>query len=304
MKIIKATRVYKAELPAADLLRKHLEELTFSDISEHEYSRSGFVPAPGSPDGDLVTALSGGYALGMRYDEKIVPAASVKAATAKRAEEIHAAQGYAVGRKQLRELRDEVFHEMLKVALHRTTVVPIFYDPASHLLLVCTTSEKLADLAMRNLIKVVGSIKTTTIHIAELKGGLTARLRDQVFTAENKFGAFTLGGSFWLKLDKEKVTIESSVSEEDSGPLREALESSLQVEALRLSLGPVAFKLSSDFVFRSVSFEAPEEEESFETMADAWMHEAAVQLKLMVDAIEQLCELVGYTPPEEDDFND
>lgn len=300
MKIIKAARVYKAELPLAEALRGHLAELSFTDLSDHEYSRSGFVPMPGSPDGDLVTVLARGYAMALRYDEKIVPAASVKAATAKRAEELAEQQGYGVGRKQLRELRDLVFQEMLVPALHRTTVVPIFYDPPSGFLLVCTPSQKLADLVMSNLVKVVGSIKTTTIHIAELKNGLTTKLRDHVFTGENQFGAFSLGGSFWLKLGAEKVTIETEANEEDTGPLREALEASLQIEALRLVHGLLSFKLSSDFVFRGISFGAPDEEEAFESVADAWMHEAAVQLRMMVDGVERLCELMSYAPPTPD----
>lgn len=296
MKIIKAARVYKAGLPPAADLRRHLEELAFTEIGSAEYSRCGFVPAPGSPDGDLVTVLARGYAFALRYDEKIVPAVSVKAEVAKLA----AAMDPKPGRKQLREMRDEVFTAMVGRALHRTTVVPCFFDPVSKILIVCTVSQKLADLAMSNLVKVVGSIETTTIHIAELKNGLTTKLRDHIFTGENQFGAFDLGNSFCLKLDGEKVTIVSSQDEEENGPLREALEAQLQVESIELVHGLVSFKLSSDFVFRGIAFAEPEEDTDHETTADEWMHEAAVQLQLTVDAVERLCDLMGYQPPADD----
>lgn len=297
MKIIKAARVYKAKLPLAADLRKHLEEMTFLDIQSRQYSNGGFVPAPGSPDADLVTVLSRGYAFAFRFDEKIIPAASVKAEVAKRAAVIEEQEGYKPGRKALSELRACVFEEMVQVALHKTTVVPIFYDPETGYLVVCTVSQKLADRVMGSLVKVVGSVETTTIHIAELKNGLTTKLRDQVFTGVNQFGDFELAGSFWLKLAGEKVAIESSTNEEDNGALREALETSLQVEAISLQHHITSFKLSSDFVFRGISFAEPEEEKTYDNMADAWMDEAALQLLNFASVVQSLCDLMGYTPP-------
>ena len=298
MKIIKAARVYKAKLPLAADLRGHLEEMTFLEIKANQYSHGGFVPAPGAPDADLVTVLSRGYAFAFRFDEKIIPAASVKAEVTKRAQAIEDAEGYKPGRKALRELRDIVFEEMVLVALHKTTVVPAFYDPEANYLVVCTVSQKLADLVMSSLVKVVGSIETSTIHIAELKNGLTTKLRDHIYTSENQFGDFELAGSFWLKRDSEKVVIESATSEEDNGALREALETMLQVEAIRLQHHVTTFKLSSDFIFRGITFAEPEEETTYENMADAWMDEAALQLLNFTAAVQSLCDLMGYAPPE------
>lgn len=289
MKIIKAARVYKAGLPNLPLLRDHLEELAFTEISSHEYSRTGFVATPGSPSAELVTFLPSGYSFALRYDEKIIPAASVKAEVAKRA----AAMDYKPGRKQLREMRDEVFADMVTVALHRTTIVPCFYHPASETLLVCTVSQKLADLVMSSLVKVIGSIKTTTIHIAELKNGLTTKIKNQLFTGDTQFPGFELPGSFWLKSDNgEKVSIEIEVGDSD-GPLSEALGAGLQVEALRLNRGIVSFKLSSDFVFRGISFVEGEEEPE----EDAWVGEADIQLIEMADTVKALCDLMGYEAP-------
>ena len=289
MKIIKADRVYKAGLPNIELLRGHLAELAFTEISSHEYSRSGFVPTPGSPSAELVTFLPNGYSFALRYDEKIIPAASVKAEVARLA----AGVDPKPGRKQLREMRDDVFAAMVERALHRTTIVSCFYHPASETLLVCTVSQKLADLVTSNLVKVVGSIKTTTIHIAELKHGLTTKLKNQLFTGDHQFPGFELPGSFWLKSAGEKVSIELEAGDSD-GPLSEALGAGLQVDALRLTRGIVSFKLSSDFVFRGISFVDSEEEPDDD---DAWPGEANLQLLEMADTVQALCDLMGYVEP-------
>lgn len=295
MKIIKAARVYKAGLPNIALLPNLLEELAFTEISSHEYSRSGFVPTPGSPSAELVTFLPSGYSFALRYDEKIIPSASVKAEVAKRAQAIEALEGYKPGRKLLRELRDSVFADMVKVALHRTTIISCFYHPASETLLVCTVSQKLADMVMSSLVKVVGSIKTTTIHINGLKNGLTTKVT-QGLGGVCQFPGFELPGSFWLKSDNgEKVSIELEVGDSD-GPLSEALGAGLQIESLRLVHGMVSFKLSCDFVFRGITFIETEDEPE----EDAWVGEANLQLLEMADTVQDLCDLMGYEAPETD----
>lgn len=299
MKIIKATRVYAAALPNAATIQDHLEELTFTELLSSQYSTTGFVPVPGAKDGNLVTKLDAGYAFALRFDEKIVPAASVKAEVAKRAEQIAADEGFKPDRQRLRELREIVFSDMVKVALHKTTIVPCFYDTTKGYLFVATVSQKLADMVMRDLVRAVGSVETRTIHIDNLKNGLTSRLKDQLFAELEKFGSFELTGSYWLREGNEKVSIE--LTSDNDEPLRKALEAGLQVEALRLLSGPVEFKLSSDFVFRGITFAEPEgEPQAFESMAEAWLAEASLQLVLLTGVIADLCELLGYQPPKAD----
>ncbi|MCE1244911.1 recombination-associated protein RdgC [Oryzomicrobium sp.] len=293
--IIKSARVYRAKLPAtAELMANHLTELAFTELGEHDYCRSGFVPA-GDGTQELVRTLPGSHirVFATRYDEKIIPAAAVKAALAKRCDEIAELEGYRPGRKWVRELRDEVFAELKTRALHRSTVVLGFYNPGTHALVLATSSNKLAARVISDLVKVVGSVETTTIHVDELKQGLTTRLTDHL-AGKDSFGDFEPAGAYWLRLDNEKVTIQAS---SDEGPLREAMSNGLQVDAIRLNHHAVTFKLGADFVFRGISFTDLEEEQPADDAFEAWGLEALFQFMNLEAAIDALCELVGYVPP-------
>lgn len=291
--IIKNAIVYRAVLPSAPNLAEHLTELAHTPIGERDYSRTGFVPPPGSDQVGLLVSAGDCLVFALRYDEKIIPAASVQAALAERIKEIEADTGVKVGRKEKRELRDQVFDAMLPHGLFRTTVVSCFYHPGSGILAVATGSDKMADRALKALIKVVGSVETRTININDLKAGLTQRLTDHVSMGPGSFGPFNPAGDYWLQMDGAKVTILGETP--DGLELKEALTSGMRVDAIRLShADELTFKLTTDFKFKSLSFPGEIEPGENDVAADIWLAEAGAQFTLLRAAVTDLCELVGY----------
>lgn len=63
--------VYRATLPSIEAVEGHLQELPYSELTETEFARASFVPNPIT--GELVTPITGGYAIVIRRDEKIIP---------------------------------------------------------------------------------------------------------------------------------------------------------------------------------------------------------------------------------------
>ena len=305
MNLLKNAVVFSAELPSRDLMLGHLAEIPFAPIGETMVSRAGFIL--NATTGELVTPIEGGYSFSVRLDEKILPEVAVKRAVA------DAIQAYADENELLIADLDEdlvgLLHEqtlakLIANALIKTTIVHCFYSEAAQFLIVPTTSKPLAQTAMSLLIKAVGSVKTSTIHVSNIKGGLTTRLKnflgmDGEDSDETAFDGFKLGESCLLKLKSDKAKFDMDDLTAASAGLREALDAEMEVELMELVHEGVAFKLTHDFKLRGIQFlnELSEEEEQKLEEADAafaWRLTAATQLLQVVALIDALCALFEY----------
>lgn len=305
MKLIKNAIVYRVDLPSNDDLTKNLEELPFVPLGETMLGSSGFVPNRGT--GELVTPIAGGLAISMRYDEKIIPESAVRARVDEKAAEINREEGRTLRRKERAEIRDVILAEMARVAFEKTAYVDAFYYRQEGYLIVATGSKSLASMLTGLLVRAVGSIKSQTINVSDLKQGITTRLRNWIDGIENmqgtaQFGPFGVGSHVQMKgLSGERLSIqmEESVSEAKEA-VAEALASGFMVERIALDHGPVSFRLTSDFHLKSISIDAADEPEDDDMdAAGYWRHEAGAQLALVADVISNLCDLCGYVPPEE-----
>lgn len=304
-KLIPNAIAYKAELPTAAQLAKHLEELPYAVIGETMISRASFVPNKTS--NELVTEFEGGFAFHLRYDEKILPKAIVKAKADERIAKIEADHGGRLKKIERVAIYDQVLVELAKTALVKTAIIPAFYRQADHLLIVATGSKNLANILVHYLIHVVGSVKTTTIHISDIKHGVTTRLKQHLEGEEGVFEGFEVGDSVALKHDGQKISYSLTELDTAREGLLEALGKGFQVERIALEHGGVEFKLTSDFHFKAVRFDDVEhdvehDDEHDDDMLDAvalWQHEASVQVLQFAAVINQLCDLLGYQPEED-----
>lgn len=293
MNHIKSAFVYRIDLPSPEALAGHLDKLRHREILEIESENAGFVP---SLENNLVTKFEGGIAFALRYDEKILPSSVVNEETKRRAKEVEDASGRRVTKIERQAIKEQVTIDLLKVSHVRSKTVTSLYHTGSRLLIVPVSSKHLAAVVTSMLVKAVGAAKTTTINISDVKGGLTTRLASYLanFGSSDVFGEFDLSPEVWLKGETGKVTYQiEDFGAADRG-LVEALDSGMRVEAVRLGYGPVSFKLTGDFSFKSVRFEEGAEPIAHDDYIAEWKHEAAVQVFALVQAIEALCVLFDY----------
>lgn len=297
MKLIKACRVYAAELPPVNELEPLLEGSQFSELTDQQGNGAGFVPLI---NGKYTLDFGCGFAFKLRYDEKILPAGVIKSQVAKRVEEIEAEEGRAVGSKERAQIKDEVIFQLLPVAFIKEQTITCFYWKKDKLLIVPTASSKLADIVTSRLIRAVGSIKTTTIHVDGIKQSLTSKLLDYLTTGKNDTG-FEFDSSVRLKADEGRVTtIRGADLDEAKEGIIEAISQGARVVEVGLSTSTMFFKLSHDFVIRGVTFFGEDEPDEFDDEVDAFSHHAALQTIMLSDTILKLMDLFGYKSPEAD----
>lgn len=295
MKFIKNVLVYKAALPSAAAMRVHLAERPFSDPTSLQAQSHGFISVDRMFD--LVSEFEGGYAFSWRIDEKVVPASAVAAELKKRCAAVEEDQGFPPGRIQRRDIKNGVIEDFTARALIKSTPFTCFYDTKNQYLFIPTTSTSTADRIISDLIHATGSVKMSTIHVSDMKNGLTTRLKGWLAEFDDgHFGSFEPCDSVTLARGKETIGIKVDVLESAQVALRDALDSGFTVTAMRLSQGDsFSFGLTSSFRIKSIAQEIDSLE--LESHDERFVRQAAVELFSLSAVVTELCTLLGYREP-------
>lgn len=289
-RLIRNALVYKAELPGADALTRHLEERQFVEAQPFEAGSVGFVARDGH---QLVDVFHGGIAFTARIDEKIIPAAAVRTELEKRCKETCESMGMRrIGKTLKAEIRDQIILEFRSKALIRTNHVTCFYDTTKGHLVIPTTSRTTAGHITGLLVQVIGSIKTETIHISDVKHGLTTRMTAWMDGDTDAFGEFSPCDEVAMTSGSEKLTVKMDSLANAERALREAISRNFTIKSMRFHAGTeVKFGLTSEFAFKSIDFPIAD---ATQIEDDMWLHEASVQLLSFSAIVSDLCDLLGY----------
>ncbi|QCJ70480.1 exonuclease [Providencia heimbachae] len=285
--------IFKAELPSAEVLENHLKELPFVDILESHYSSNGFIP--NRLTSELVMPIEGGYIIQFRIDEKILPSSAVAFEVNKRIAKL---QEQGVEEYSVMDIKYGVLAELLKIALTKTKVITALYHIEKGFLIVSTTNKSDSQALVGSLVKACGSVKTETIHVDDVKKGITTRLTNYIDdrSPDDCFGYSLFPGNFYLlqrkvekKLESIKYDAELDYIKEE---LTETLSNSFRVSLMELSTRDIIFKLNENFQFKGIK-----PIHDLECDGDSvyrYRHINAVFMFHMVNTIELLIELLKY----------
>ncbi|HCJ7435900.1 TPA: recombination-associated protein RdgC [Citrobacter freundii] len=285
--------VYRATLPSIEAIEGHLLELPYSEIGETEFSRASFVPNPIT--GELVTPISGGYAIVIRHDQKIIPQHVVLKEAAARIQRIEDMSGSKIKRIERLAIIDSVRVDLCKRAFVKSTLILALYSTNEKLLVVNTTNKNIAGMAVAMLVKVVGSVKTETINISDIKNGLTTRLKNYINGVANDFEGFTVGNYIQLSrlADQKEVIRYSAEHDSIQSELADSLNSGFTADKMELAGCGVSFILTENFHFSRINTQAQtfndEDDKAFQ-----WCHQAGADLFQFSKVVNLMCDLLSY----------
>lgn len=294
--LIKSASVYKAELPNADALRAHLAEKPFAECEPTQTVSVGFVPIN---EQDLVVEFPGGLAFGVRIDTKIIPTSAIQKETRRLTERFEQLEGRKPKKLERLDLKDAALLSLAKTAFVKTALIRVFYHRDTGYLIVPTTSAKLCDIVTSQLVQAVGSVKTETIHVSNVKHGLTTRLRNWLghqtgeFSDGEGFGAFHPCGEVAMAQEKRKITIKMGGLESAQSAITEAFAGAFEVTSLGLTYnGQTEFRLTHDFKFKGLGFADtpdPDNEDPYGLAVTA-----ALEVSALADVVTELCTMLAY----------
>lgn len=93
------------------------------------------------------------FLLALKVSKKILPSSVVNQVTKDRAKELEEQQGFACGRKAMKDLKERVIDELLPRAFTSDKQIQVWIDPVNQLLVIDTSSPNAADMVIKMLLK-------------------------------------------------------------------------------------------------------------------------------------------------------
>lgn len=238
-------------LPAPwDMTAARLDEMlsahAFVPGSGLELQTQGWVPP--RPDGTLVHSVNGQYLITLRTEKKLLPAAVVNQVTKARAAEIEEQQGYKPGRKQLREIKEEVTDTLLPRAFAVQRDTRAWIDPVNGLLVVDAATPSKADELLGLLNKSVDRLPLANLHVRSSPAlAMTAWLQ-----CGEVPGAFTVDQDTELRAtDESKAAVRYVRHSAEADDVRRHVDAGKQCTRLALTWADkISFVLTDQLVLK------------------------------------------------------
>ncbi|WP_082818904.1 recombination-associated protein RdgC [Cupriavidus nantongensis] len=116
-------------------------------------------------NGELVHAVERQMLLTLRTEKRLLPASVVNQVTKARAAELEEQQGFKPGRKQLKELKEQITEELLPRAFSIRSDTRVWIDPINGWLVIDAASAAKADEVRGMLFKSVDALHLTTLQV-------------------------------------------------------------------------------------------------------------------------------------------
>ncbi|WP_062916351.1 recombination-associated protein RdgC [Paraburkholderia caribensis] len=150
---------------SVEQMEKWLEPHAFQPANSVETTRQGWA----SPrnDGSLVYSTNKQLLLTFRAEKKLLPASVVTQVTKARALELEEQQGFKPGRKQMRDLKEQVTDELLPRAFSIQRDTRVWIDTVNGWLAIDSASQALGDDVLGLLVKSVDRLPVTSVRVAQ-----------------------------------------------------------------------------------------------------------------------------------------
>lgn len=262
----------------------------FQPCTSIEQMSSGWV----SPrdNGQLVSEVSGQIIIMLGMEKKLLPSSVINQVTKIKAAEIEEQQGFKPGRKQLKELKEQVTDDLLPRAFSVWSSVKVWIDRRNGFLVIDTASPAKSDLVLKHLFKSIDSLPLITLVTRQSP---VSSMTDWLASDEAP-GGFTVDQDTELRSNTEgKATVRFVRHTLDPDDVNRHITAGKQCTRLAMTwAGRISFVLTENLVIKRV---APLDviKETTETMGnDEERYESEVTLftgefsKMISDLIDAL----------------
>ncbi|MBO9649615.1 MAG: recombination-associated protein RdgC [Variovorax sp.] len=165
--VFKNVIVYRIETTWSQPLeevQKGLETQRFVPCGPSQEKSIGWIEPRGEAHGPLVESVGGQWLLEFMIESKTLPASVVRRKVDERAAQIEATTGRKPGKKEKKELKEDITHELLPLAFTRHARVAVWIDQQSHRLVVNASNAQRADEVVTSLVKALDGFAVSLVN--------------------------------------------------------------------------------------------------------------------------------------------
>ncbi len=139
----------------------------FIPCGRNDQTRSGWVPPMGDLSEMLTHSANGCLMLCLRKEDKILPASVIKEKLDDKVKEIEAKEDRQVYRKEKESMKDDIVHDCLPLAFTKSQRTFAYIDVQNGWLLVDSSSTNRAEVFLKKLRDVLGSLPVVPAQVIE-----------------------------------------------------------------------------------------------------------------------------------------
>lgn len=290
----KNLQVYRLPAPAAITaaqLEKDLAAHAFQPCSSLEMQSQGW--ASPRENGELVYTINKQILLLLGTEKKLLPTSVINQVAKAKAAEIEEQQGFKPGRKQMKELKEQVADELLPRAFSIRRNTWVWIDPVNGWLVVDAASPAKADEVLKLLFKSVDKLPLEALHVAQSP---VAAMTDWL-VADQAPSGFTVDQDTELRATTEsKATVRYVRHTLEADDVRRHIEAGKQCTRLAMTWSDrISFVLTESLTIKRITpldvikeesdTSAQNEEERFD--ADITLMTGELS-KMLVDLVQAL----------------
>ena len=167
MSVFKNVIVYRIEpswSPSLTGAEEALAEHRFVPCGPSQEKSAGWTEPRGQDNGPLVESVGGQWVLEFMIEAKTLPGSVVRRKVDERCAQIEATTGRKPGKKEKRDLKEDITQELLPMAFTRHARVAVWIDPKEHRLVINATNAARADEVVTSLVKSFEGFAVTQVN--------------------------------------------------------------------------------------------------------------------------------------------
>jgi recombination associated protein RdgC len=277
--------------PAEHKLEAELQRLAFQPCGPTQERSAGWLPPRGAEFGAMVENVAGHWILKIAVEKKAVPGAAVRQELEARVKQIEAQTGRKPGKKEKRELKEEIVHTFLPRAFSKHSTHVLWLDLEQRTLVIASGSMKAAEPLVKQLVDVMAEIKHP-IALAPINTATTpATAMAEWLSTKTAPQGFTIDRDLELKhAGEDRSVVKYARHSLDLDEIGQHISEGKLPTQLALTWNDkVSFVLNEQMAIRKIDIrdveEAPKGEEAFDADAAIATAELGALLPELLEAL-------------------
>jgi recombination associated protein RdgC len=238
--------------PSLEQIEQALDAERFIPCGASQEKAMGWVEPRGETHGPLVEAVNGQRILKLKIETRGVPGSVVTRKAKERSAQIEATEGRKPGKKEMKEIKEDVKLSLMPMAFSKESSVWVWFDPVTQLLVVDAGSQAKADEVITMLIK---SFVGLSLSLINTQISPQSAMASWLITQEAPAG-FSVDRECELKAaDESKSAVRYVRHALDTDEVKQHVESGKLPTRLALTWeGRVSFSLTEALQLKKITF--------------------------------------------------
>ena len=279
----------------ADEVEARLQDNHFIECGASQEKSVGWIEPRGEANGPLLEVVAGQWILKLMVESRALPASVVNRKAQERVAQIEATTGRKPGKKETRDLKDDIRLELLPMAFTKQSRTLVWIDREANLLVMDASSQGRADELVTLLVQ---SLPGLALSLVNTQLSPSAAMADWLVSQEAPQG-FSVDRECELKAaDESKAVVRYARHRLDTDEVKQHIEGGKMPTRLALTWNEhVSFVLTEGLQLKKMAFLEVVFEGKSQGKDDGFDADVAISTGELQKALPDLLEALGGEMP-------